>query len=597
MSFESTNNLIAKFRAITEKRSVSPESLGYILASIMSCVADVASNDQSENIRKIQESLNLLKNAVDSCIKAGSNSFVAFDGFASMADVSHPFDGQDGTAKVLFDRDRGIFFLRVFESVDRFADYHSWSGGELFGAPAPKGYRPDPGGWFISTSSVFESQDIGGTASLVARVTGLSLSGLQDFCADAKVTADVVYQVKSGNGADVRSGNRMINANLLKDVLVALAPEYYSAKDGQEARLMVETAISQLQGFSDNFARNVSETLGIVPLAAFVNSEGLDVYLAHGARAGDLFYLSDHNRIALVTETGWVYYDDLNTSYSKGNVKFWSPNPSRIYRYDKDLYFVDTSDYGNYEKYRLTDYSVLGREWAFRDRWLALSGLYGNRLITSVDESGDYSIKWTGQDAEADLFALDHLSYPEAVAICLNIPPSHIGEDAWGMGQKVGLPPLGYSRFSVQDGVYASLSGHELMEVLILSLTPIDSLSRRVSNATTLKIGNMPQLRAIIGSVGSSDGVHPIQFLNDGGGFPKLVYFRMAGLSHDFYIGNCPALSAGSVAYLIDKAINTVAISITVHPDIYDKLTDENNEEWSPILAAAAAKNITFVSA
>ena len=36
--------------------------------------------------------------------------------------------------------------------------------------------------------------------------------------------------------------------------------------------------------------------------------------------------------------------------------------------------------------------------------------------------------------------------------------------------------------------------------------------------------------------------------------------------------------------------------TITVHPDVYAKLTDETNTEWHALLALAAEKNITFAT-
>lgn len=41
---------------------------------------------------------------------------------------------------------------------------------------------------------------------------------------------------------------------------------------------------------------------------------------------------------------------------------------------------------------------------------------------------------------------------------------------------------------------------------------------------------------------------------------------------------------------------NTTAVTITVHPEVYDKLTDESNTEWHALLAKAAAKRISFAT-
>ena len=61
--------------------------------------------------------------------------------------------------------------------------------------------------------------------------------------------------------------------------------------------------------------------------------------------------------------------------------------------------------------------------------------------------------------------------------------------------------------------------------------------------------------------------------------------------------------------YLVNKAYNgTKAITITVHPDVYAKLTGDTTNaaaaaltadelaQWQAILAAAAAKNITIAT-
>lgn len=47
---------------------------------------------------------------------------------------------------------------------------------------------------------------------------------------------------------------------------------------------------------------------------------------------------------------------------------------------------------------------------------------------------------------------------------------------------------------------------------------------------------------------------------------------------------------------MVTNAANTAAITITVHPDVYAKLTDEDNAEWHQILIDAEDKNIQFVT-
>lgn len=66
-------------------------------------------------------------------------------------------------------------------------------------------------------------------------------------------------------------------------------------------------------------------------------------------------------------------------------------------------------------------------------------------------------------------------------------------------------------------------------------------------------------------------------------------------LDHDLKI-NLPAISLESMEYLVAKATNSKAITVSVHPDVYAKLTYEDNPEWNQVLLDAAAKNITFAS-
>lgn len=65
----------------------------------------------------------------------------------------------------------------------------------------------------------------------------------------------------------------------------------------------------------------------------------------------------------------------------------------------------------------------------------------------------------------------------------------------------------------------------------------------------------------------------------------------------NIWLGDSPLLSRASVARIIDKYSGSKLISCTVNPEVYAKLIDESNGEWHPLLAAAEAKNIQFLSA
>lgn len=64
----------------------------------------------------------------------------------------------------------------------------------------------------------------------------------------------------------------------------------------------------------------------------------------------------------------------------------------------------------------------------------------------------------------------------------------------------------------------------------------------------------------------------------------------------DISFSDSPLLSLSSLEYMVSRAVNTQAITVTVHPDVYAKIQDETNTEWHALLAAGAAKQITFAT-
>lgn len=76
----------------------------------------------------------------------------------------------------------------------------------------------------------------------------------------------------------------------------------------------------------------------------------------------------------------------------------------------------------------------------------------------------------------------------------------------------------------------------------------------------------------------------------------SLEEVRLYNVSGSVDFRDSPKLSLDSLPHLVTHAANTTAITITVHPDVYAKLTDESNTEWNQVLVNAAAKNITFAT-
>lgn len=66
----------------------------------------------------------------------------------------------------------------------------------------------------------------------------------------------------------------------------------------------------------------------------------------------------------------------------------------------------------------------------------------------------------------------------------------------------------------------------------------------------------------------------------------------------DVSLSDCGMLSYESLKYTVDnnQTVTTNPVTITVHPDVYAKLTDEENVEWHQLLLDAADKQIQFAT-
>lgn len=80
-------------------------------------------------------------------------------------------------------------------------------------------------------------------------------------------------------------------------------------------------------------------------------------------------------------------------------------------------------------------------------------------------------------------------------------------------------------------------------------------------------------------------------------GCSKLEYVGITHLRGNLDLRWSPLLGADSLRFIVSNADNTSAVTITVHTDVYARLTDPALAEWNGLIAEAAAKNITFITA
>ena len=104
-------------------------------------------------------------------------------------------------------------------------------------------------------------------------------------------------------------------------------------------------------------------------------------------------------------------------------------------------------------------------------------------------------------------------------------------------------------------------------------------------------------LKYIIGYPIELAGITDAQKVNNAfAGCVALMEVRLQNLKVSISFKDSPHLSLQSIQFMVEKTANTTPITITVHPTVYTKLTDESNEEWNSLLTLAASKNIQFAT-
>lgn len=72
---------------------------------------------------------------------------------------------------------------------------------------------------------------------------------------------------------------------------------------------------------------------------------------------------------------------------------------------------------------------------------------------------------------------------------------------------------------------------------------------------------------------------------------------RIKQLRYNVNLRDSPLLTLESFQYLVENATNTSAITVTVHADVYAKLTDPQQADWYAVNTAAQGKQISFATA
>lgn len=114
----------------------------------------------------------------------------------------------------------------------------------------------------------------------------------------------------------------------------------------------------------------------------------------------------------------------------------------------------------------------------------------------------------------------------------------------------------------------------------------------RFSNCTYLFYG-CQQLVTIIGGITFENTANNLAFIS----CKSLQDVQFNMLRYNVDLRDSPLLTLESFQYLIENATNTSAITVTVHADVYAKLTDPQQAEWYAVNTAAQGKQISFAAA
>lgn len=165
------------------------------------------------------------------------------------------------------------------------------------------------------------------------------------------------------------------------------------------------------------------------------------------------------------------------------------------------------------------------------------------------------------------------LTYDEAVASMAHINEIYLrgGASMSGLNIRTNMlaakpVPTGWgSGFVYLNGVCLNNSSIEVLNVGNIAADSSDNLGIFVYNCLNL--------HTIIGQI---DLAYVTKIsINAFAYSPKLQEVRLYRLKTSINFKDCPLLSLASLQYIVDNAANTSAITVTVHPVTYGKLTDE----------------------
>lgn len=504
-----------------------------------------------------------------------------------------PLSADAEDCKVIYNEDRKCFIFGVppGDDPDVLNYYNDWKGSARYGTPTSQGVQPVAGRNYVdlSTSDVYRWQNgalhtIGYSLYDYINNTSQSLSALENKVGKAEgiATLDANKLIPEANIPE--KYDNIIFFDSVQDGAIITQPGSSSlTADDPKAKLIFSKA-------RNRFVLGVAENAGGMPQKYYVNFPGSDRYgtpKVEGIKpASDKVYICRSTSLAYVwngttlaalvadysSEFQTIHLDIAEINESKGE-----PNGLAPLNADGVVPNENISDEA--------------RKSLFCDLFNAAAGSAGYAKYTN----GVWDCKLNGLT----------LSYDEAVLIynVTNGSPTTEGFCNARIRTNLWNDRLSYCNGPADDKCPVMLfNGCANIEVIRFNAWVNDA---------RLMFGHCEKLTKVIGG-----------FIGDGGwpknpmtelfpNSPLITSFKLMRLQNDVSFANNPLIDLGSFTYMVEHrtTFNTNTYTITVHADVYAKLTgDTTNEaaaaltadelsQWQALLTKAAGKHIAFASA
>lgn len=534
---------------------------------------------------------------VEAYVKEGLFDVCFFNGISTGTVASSPnkiplsADAED--CKVIYNEDRKCFIFGVPPGDDPgvFNYYNDWKGSARYGTPTSQGVQPVAGRNYVdlSTSDVYRWQNgalhtIGYSLYDYINDTAQSLDALENKVGKAEgiATLDANKLIPEANIPE--KYDNIIFFDSVQDGAIITQPGSSSlTADDPKAKLIFSKA-------RNRFVLGVAENAGGMPQKYYVNFPGSDRYgtpKVEGIKpASDKVYICRSTSLAYVwngttlaalvadysSEFQTIHLDIAEINESKGE-------PNGIAPLNAD---------GVVPNENISDEA---RKSLFCDLFNAAAGSAGYAKYTN----GVWDCKLNGLT----------LTYNEAVLIynVTNGSPATEGfahtdirTNFWRLNRSYGS---GASTDCCPAMIFYNC---RLLEVInVYGFLWVNDMRNMFA-----KCPKLTEVRGIIGDTDTTR-IELVPFPNS----PLITSFKLHRLQHNYSFAANPLIDLDSFDYMVTNRIstNTNNYTVTVHADVYAKLTgDTTNEaaaaltadelsQWQALLTKAAGKHIAFASA